>query len=149
MPRGELGSLEEAVTDCTEPSPAASSLGSWADECERADAALAAAEAQMGRGCGEENPEGAAALNGDLLMEEDGEWMVALKEALAPRPAVAGGDGGPAKGPAEGHQSRPRAAADQRGPEEAGASRGEGDRGPHRGRGRHPGVRRQEETSPP
>ena len=34
--RGELGSLEEAVTDCAEPSPAASSLGSWADECERA-----------------------------------------------------------------------------------------------------------------
>ena len=29
---GELGSLEEAVTDCAEPSPAASSLGSWADE---------------------------------------------------------------------------------------------------------------------
>ena len=45
---GELGSLDEAVTDCAEPSPAASSLGSWADECERADAALAAAEAQMG-----------------------------------------------------------------------------------------------------
>ena len=62
---GELGSLEEAVTDCAEPSPAASSLGSWADECERADAALAAAEAQMGQGCGEENSEGVAALNGD------------------------------------------------------------------------------------
>ena len=38
----------------------------------------------MGRGCGEDNPEGTAALDGDLLMEEDGEWMVALKEALAP-----------------------------------------------------------------
>ena len=48
--RGELGSLEEAVTDCAEPSPTASSLGSWADKCERADAALATAEAQMGRG---------------------------------------------------------------------------------------------------
>ena len=44
---GELGSLEEAVTECAEPSPAASSLGSWADECERADAALTAAVAQM------------------------------------------------------------------------------------------------------
>ena len=88
---GELGSLEEAVTDCAGPSPTASSLWSWAEECERADAALAAAEAQMGRGCGEENPEGAAALNGDLLMEEDGEWMVALKEALAPRPGETGG----------------------------------------------------------
>ena len=39
--RGELGSLEEAVTDCAEPSPAVSSLGSWADECERAYAAFA------------------------------------------------------------------------------------------------------------
>ena len=87
--RGELGSLEEAVTDCAEPSPAASSLGSWADECERADAALAA-EAQMGRGRGEDNPEGTAALDGDLLMEEDGEWMVALKEALAPQPGETG-----------------------------------------------------------
>ena len=76
--RGELGSLEEAVAEGTEPSPAASSLGSWADECERADAALAAAEAQMGRGCAEESPEGDPALDGDLLMEEDGEWMVAL-----------------------------------------------------------------------
>ena len=43
--QGELGSLEEVVTDWAEPSPAASSLGSWANECERADAALAAAEA--------------------------------------------------------------------------------------------------------
>ena len=81
---GELGLLEEAVTDCAEPSPAASSLGSWADECERADTALAAAEAHMGRGCAEEGTEGAAALDGDLLMEEDGEWMITLKTALAP-----------------------------------------------------------------
>ena len=117
---GELGSLEEAVTDCAEPSPAASSLGSWADECERADAALAAAEAQMGRGCGEESPEGAAALNGDLLTEEDGEWMVALKEALAPQ---LGETGGQPKGrqratkaiqgppPARGGQKKPEPAA--------------------------------------
>ena len=42
---GELGSLEEVGAAFTEPSPATSSLGSWADECERADAALAAAEA--------------------------------------------------------------------------------------------------------
>ena len=86
---GELGSLEEAVTDCTEPSPAASSLGSWADECERADAA----EAHMGRGCREDNPYGTAALDGDLPMEEEGEWLVALKEALAlrrPRPGETG-----------------------------------------------------------
>ena len=88
--RGELGSLEEAVTDCAEQSPAASSLGSWADECERADAALAAAEAKMGRGCREDNPKGTAALDGDLPMEEEGEWLVALKEALAPRPGETG-----------------------------------------------------------
>ena len=37
----ELGSLEEMGAAFTEPSLAASSLGSWADECERADAALA------------------------------------------------------------------------------------------------------------
>ena len=81
---GELRSLDEAVIDCAEPSPAASNLGSWADECEWADAALAAAKAQMGQGCAEESPEGAAALDGDLLREEDGEWMVALKAALVP-----------------------------------------------------------------
>ena len=47
-PGAELGSLEEMGAACTEPSLAASSLGSWANDCERADAALAAAEAQMG-----------------------------------------------------------------------------------------------------
>ena len=122
---GELGSLEEAVTDCTEPSPAASSLGSWADKCERANAALAAAEAQMGRGCAEESPEGATALEGDLLMEEDGEWMVALKAALAPRPPRPGETGGPPKGrqrdakpiqgppPTKGGQKKPGPAAEK------------------------------------
>ena len=55
---GELGSLEEVGAAFTEPSPAASSLGFWADECGRADAALAAAKAQMGRGCPEESLEG-------------------------------------------------------------------------------------------
>ena len=86
------------VAEGTEPSPAASSLGSWADECEWADAALAAAEAQMGRGCAEGSPEGDAALNGDLLMEEDCEWMVALGAALAPRPPQLAGTGGQPKG---------------------------------------------------
>ena len=105
----ERGSLEEAVTNCTEPSPAASSLGSWADKCERADAALAAAEAQMGRGCVAESPEGDVALNGDLLMEEDGEWMVALKAALALRPLRPGETGGQPKG-------RQRAAKPTQGP---------------------------------
>ena len=52
----------------------------------------------MGRGCTEESPEEANALEGDLLMEEDSEWMVALKAALAPRPPRPGETGGPLKG---------------------------------------------------
>ena len=66
--RGELGSLEEVVAKCTELSPVASSLGSWADECEqaneceRADAALPAAdqgepeETRAGTGEGDSGP---------------------------------------------------------------------------------------------
>ena len=46
---GELGSLEEVGAAFTKLSPTVSSLGSWADECEQANAALAAAEAKMGR----------------------------------------------------------------------------------------------------
>ena len=77
----------------------------------------------MGRGCGEENPEGAAALNGYLLMEEDGKWMVVLKEALAPRPPRPGETGGQPKGqqratkavhgppPTRGGQKKPEPAA--------------------------------------
>ena len=111
--------LEEAVAECTEPSPAASSLGSWANECERANAALAAAEAQLGRGCTEEILESDTALDGELLMEGEGEWMVALKEALAPRPPRLVETGGPPKGrqgapkpvlgppPAKGGQKKP------------------------------------------
>ena len=96
--RGELGSLEEVVTECTEFSPATSSLGSWANDCEWANATLTAAEAQMGQGCTEESLEGDAAFDGDLLMEEDGEWMVALKAVLAPRPPRPAETGGPPKG---------------------------------------------------
>ena len=73
-------------------------MGSWADECEWADAALADAKAQMGRGCAEESPEGAAALKGELLMEEDVEWMVALKAALATQHPQPGETGGQPKG---------------------------------------------------
>ena len=40
----------------------------------------------MGQGCAEESPKEATALEGDLLMEEDGEWMVALEVTLGPRP---------------------------------------------------------------
>ena len=63
----ELGSLEEVGAAFTEPSLAVSSLGSWADECEQADAPLTAAEAQMGQRCPEESLEGDTALAGDLL----------------------------------------------------------------------------------
>ena len=83
---GELGSLEEVGAAFVEPSPTVSSLGSWADECERADAALAAAEAQMGRRCPEGNLEGNTALAGDLLEEENWEWVTALGAAIAPPP---------------------------------------------------------------
>ena len=78
----------------TEPSPAASSLRSRANECERADATLAAAEAQMGRGCPEESLEGDTALAGDLLGEEDCEWLAALGAAIAPPPPRLEGAGG-------------------------------------------------------
>ena len=94
--RGGAGSLEEVEAAFTEPSPAASSLGSWADECEWADAALAAAEAQMGRGCPEESLEGDTALAGDLLGEEDCEWLAALGAAIAPpQPRLEGAGGQP------------------------------------------------------
>ena len=69
----------------TEPSPAVSSLGSWADECERADTALAAAEAQMGQGCPEESLEGDTALTGDLLEEENWEWLTARSSSSGSR----------------------------------------------------------------
>ena len=80
----ELGSLEEMGAAFTEPSLAASSLGSWADECERADPALAAAEAQMGRRCPDESLGDDTATAGDLLEEEDWEWLTALRAAIAP-----------------------------------------------------------------
>ena len=51
----DLGSLEEIGAAFTEPSLTASSLGSWADKCKRANAAQAAAKAQMGRGCTDES----------------------------------------------------------------------------------------------
>ena len=90
----ELGSLEEMGAAFTEPSLTVSSLGSWADECERADAALAAAKAQMGRGCPDESPGDATATAKAQLDEEDWEWLTALGAAMAlpqPRPAGTGG----------------------------------------------------------
>ena len=82
----ELGSLEEMGAAFTEPSLAASSLGSWADECERADAALGAAEAQMGRGCPDESLGDDTATARDPLEEEDWEWLTALGVATVPPP---------------------------------------------------------------
>ena len=95
------------------------------------------------------DPESDAAPDGELLMEEEGEWMVALKAALVPRPPRLGETGGQPKGRQRGSQAYPRAAADQRGPEEAGAGPGEGDSSPHRGRGRRPRGCCREEASPP
>ena len=82
----ELGSLEEMGAAFTEPSLAASSLGSWANECERADAALGAAEAQMGRGCPDESLGDDTATARDPLEEEDWEWLTALGAATVPPP---------------------------------------------------------------
>ena len=126
---GELGSLEEVGAAFAEPSPAASSLGSWADECERADTALTAAEAQMGRGCPEESLEGDTALAGDLLGEEDCEWVAALGAAIAPPPPRLEGAGGRPlgwQGAPKPIQGLPPAKGDQRKP------------GQHRGRGQWP-----------
>ena len=83
----------------TEPSLVASSLGSWADECEQADAALAAAlaaaEAQMGRRGLDESLGDDTATAGDLLEEEDCEWLTALGAAIAPPPRSGGTVGRP------------------------------------------------------
>ena len=113
---GELGSLEEVDAVFAEPSPTASSLGSWADECERADAALAAAEAQMGRGCPEESWEGGLTITGDLLEEDDGEWLVALKAAIVPPLRLEGARGLPPcqQGAPKPVQGLPPAKGDQR-----------------------------------
>ena len=95
----ELGSLEEMGAAFTEPSLVASSLGSWADKCERADAALAVAEAQMGRRGPEESLEDDTATAGDLLEEEDWEWLTTLGAAIAPPPLSPGETVGRQLGP--------------------------------------------------
>ena len=80
----------------TEPSLAVSSLGSWADECERAGPALAAAEAQMGRGCSDESRGDDTATTGDPLEKEDWDWLTVLGAAIAPlRPRPGGTLGQP------------------------------------------------------
>ena len=93
----ELGSLEETGAAFTKPCLAASSLGSWADECERADAALAVAIAQMGRGYPDESPGDDTATTEDQLEEEeDWEWLTVLETATAPLPPRPAGTGEPA-----------------------------------------------------
>ena len=55
----------------------------WADECERANAALAAAEDQMGR-TGEGHETDASLAAAEARMEkEDREWLAALEAAMA------------------------------------------------------------------
>ena len=83
----------------TEPSLVASSLGSWADKCERANAALAAPEAQSGWRGPEESLEDDTATTGDLLEEEDWEWLTALGAAIAPPLPRPGGTVGRQPGP--------------------------------------------------
>ena len=88
----ELGSLEAVEAAFAEPGLAASSLGSWADKCKGANAALAAAEAQIGKGCTGESTDGVITTAEDQLDEEDCEWQAALEAATAPlqpRPAAA------------------------------------------------------------
>ena len=89
----ELGSLEVIEAALADPDPSESSLGSWADECERADAALAATEAQMGRkGERQEDDTSLAAQ----MEKEDRELLVTLEAAMAPlRPRQAGPEGRP------------------------------------------------------
>ena len=66
-----------------DPDLSESSLGSWADECERANAALAAAEDQMGR-TGEGHETDASLAAAEARMEkEDREWLAALEAAMA------------------------------------------------------------------
>ena len=85
--------IEAALAD---PDPSESSLGSWADECERADAALAATEAQMGRK-GERQEDNTSLAAAEAQMEkEDRELLVTLEAAMAPlRPCQAGPEGRP------------------------------------------------------
>ena len=66
-----------------DPDLSESSLGSWADECERANPALAAAKDQMGR-TGEGHETDASLAAAEARMEkEDREWLAALEAAMA------------------------------------------------------------------
>ena len=92
-------------------------FSAWADECEWANAPLAAAEAQMDRRCPEESLEGDTALAGDLLEEENWEWLTALGAAIAPPlPAGAGGRLPGRQGAPKPVQELPLAKGDQKNP---------------------------------
>ena len=92
----ELGSLEAIEAALADPDPSKSSQGSWANECERADAALAATEAQMGTK-GERQDDDTSLAAAEAQMEkEDRELLVTLEAAMAPlRPCQAGPRAGP------------------------------------------------------
>ena len=133
----------------TEPSLVASSLGSWADKCERADTALAAAEAQSGRRGPEESLEDDTATTGDLLEEEDWEWLTALGAAIAPPPPRPGGTVGRQPGPQgtpKPVQGPPLAKGDQR---NRGSAPGKGAVAPKTGEAATQGAPAGGEASPP
>ena len=140
----ELGSLEEVGAAFAEPSLAVSSLGSWADECERADTALAAAEAQMGLGCPDESMGADTATAGDLLEEDDWDWLTngqrgpstvndRAGSGRCAAAASARGTQGSAAGPARGPQASSRATDGQGGPAEPGGGAKEGGNSPRAG----------------
>ena len=98
----------------------------------------------MGRGCAEESPEGATTLEGDLLMEENGKWRVALKAALAPQLLRPGETGGPPKGRQRGAKAIQRLPPTNGGPKKPGPAAGKGKVAPTGA-----GAPHWEETSPP
>ena len=75
--------IEAALADLD---PSESSLGSWADECERADAALAATEAQLGRTGDRPEMDAALAAAESWMEKEDRELLAALEAAMAMLP---------------------------------------------------------------
>ena len=82
--RAELGSIEVIEAALADLDPSESSLGSWADECERADAALAATEAQLGRTGDRPEMDAALAAAESWMEKEDRELLVVLEAAMAP-----------------------------------------------------------------
>ena len=110
--------IEAALADLD---PSESSLGSWADECERADAALAATEAQLGRTGDRPEMDAALAAAESWMEKEDRELLAALEAAMATlhhhpppppiearEPASRQGEGGPTEASAAAAEQRPQ-----------------------------------------